>query len=661
MSPARFLRQMTVHGMHTRKNTISSPEEQSALQSQGVGGATNATATPSSSAIGLGAAPGASAAAPAVSATGGPAATVAIGGTTYQASSRAAAANNTNRVAAVAAEASLNAASSASVAAATDSSGVIPAPAASSMLSPEKARAQALAAVSRVKARLLAQQRALSLMSPGSSQRHSLFVSEANWAHTLHSGDLDKLSASLASSVAHDAMVLREMMPSFQSMFTAVVAVAAERQQNNALGSPRASAAANMAASRSPPECVTMEDVRALLEKKLLLPLPSCQSIMQVLSLALQSCLTAAESAASTSSAAVTGGGGTANASTSAAAGGAGGAAGAAPSSETPLPPSAFSGPLSSSAFAAVLSKALHLQSSPFSHFLSPALNFAAAARSVCAQVFLGGSCNPTTWRVDEAIPCLSAAGISHFNPQVDNWSQELVLIESLIKCNCDTLLFVIDSDTRAIASMIEAAEYICQGRDVVLVVKQISSDDPSNPARVNGEPLGPAQVRDLNRARSYVTDVAQRHGLDVFTDIGLACEYIVSKIRSAQSLAEQHAREVESFISSDEFVEKTFEEFFRCDTHHSGVLDATQLLLACLHLEQDLRPLLPPQAANKHRQPQMSDVELILAKFGTPSSASSPSSSSPGIPAPAINLNPEQFLHFSRVLFRNVCAHVKL
>ena len=37
--------------------------------------------------------------------------------------------------------------------------------------------------------------------------------------------------------------------------------------------------------------------------------------------------------------------------------------------------------------------------------------------RNVGNDVFLGGSCNPTTWRKDEAIPLLDSLGISYFNP----------------------------------------------------------------------------------------------------------------------------------------------------------------------------------------------------------------------------------------------------
>lgn len=129
-------------------------------------------------------------------------------------------------------------------------------------------------------------------------------------------------------------------------------------------------------------------------------------------------------------------------------------------------------------------------------------------------------------------------------------------------------------------------------------------------------------------------------------------------------------AAEVETFIASEEFVEKTFEEFYRCapgggvggsggDSGATVRLNAMQLLLACLHLEQDLRPLIPPQAA-KHRQPQLSDVEVIMKQFGGASNSGG-GGGHPSARANNLELDDQQFLQFSRVLFRNVCAHVKL
>lgn len=36
---------------------------------------------------------------------------------------------------------------------------------------------------------------------------------------------------------------------------------------------------------------------------------------------------------------------------------------------------------------------------------------------NLAPEVFLGGSCNPTTWRADVAIPALNKLGISFYNP----------------------------------------------------------------------------------------------------------------------------------------------------------------------------------------------------------------------------------------------------
>ena len=35
-------------------------------------------------------------------------------------------------------------------------------------------------------------------------------------------------------------------------------------------------------------------------------------------------------------------------------------------------------------------------------------------------KVFLGGSCNPTTWRRDIAMPLMEQSGVLYYNPQVE-------------------------------------------------------------------------------------------------------------------------------------------------------------------------------------------------------------------------------------------------
>jgi len=119
-------------------------------------------------------------------------------------------------------------------------------------------------------------------------------------------------------------------------------------------------------------------------------------------------------------------------------------------------------------------------------------------------RVFLGGACNPTSWRKDIAMPVLEANGITFYNPQVDEWSPSLVPLERKMKENASLLLFVISSQTRGIASMIEAAELIALRRKVILVV------EPLNPG--HDFLYTPEEVKDLNRGRSYLLEIANKY-----------------------------------------------------------------------------------------------------------------------------------------------------
>lgn len=51
-----------------------------------------------------------------------------------------------------------------------------------------------------------------------------------------------------------------------------------------------------------------------------------------------------------------------------------------------------------------------------FAFVVTMLLLFLECAVSNC-EVFLGGSCNPTTWRTDTAIPELKKQGITFYNP----------------------------------------------------------------------------------------------------------------------------------------------------------------------------------------------------------------------------------------------------
>lgn len=139
----------------------------------------------------------------------------------------------------------------------------------------------------------------------------------------------------------------------------------------------------------------------------------------------------------------------------------------------------------------------------------------ATAERMTDTDVFLGGSCNPTTWRRDVAIPLLEDAHVKYFNPQVDEWYEELVQIETRAKETAKVLLMVIDNATRTMVSINESVEYICRGRRVVLVV-----DDILPGTVLEGEVVAPDELADLNGARECLRNLARKKQVRVFANV---------------------------------------------------------------------------------------------------------------------------------------------
>merc|ERR1712093_774308 len=121
-------------------------------------------------------------------------------------------------------------------------------------------------------------------------------------------------------------------------------------------------------------------------------------------------------------------------------------------------------------------------------------------------EVFLGGSCNPTTWRRDVAIPKLESAGVSYYNPQVPDWHEGLMKLEAAAKAEASMMLFIVDNMTRGLVSLIEIAELVTEGRTVVLLVQDIAEG-----AEIEGEVVSASERKDLNRVRTYVKDLVER------------------------------------------------------------------------------------------------------------------------------------------------------
>lgn len=76
-------------------------------------------------------------------------------------------------------------------------------------------------------------------------------------------------------------------------------------------------------------------------------------------------------------------------------------------------------------------------------------------------KVFLGGTCNESTWR-DELIPKLENINFDYFNPVVEDWTPEFQTVEICEKENkCNIHLYVITNKMKGVFSIAEAIESV--------------------------------------------------------------------------------------------------------------------------------------------------------------------------------------------------------
>jgi len=70
-------------------------------------------------------------------------------------------------------------------------------------------------------------------------------------------------------------------------------------------------------------------------------------------------------------------------------------------------------------------------------------------------KVFLGGTCNDSTWR-EELIPMLE---MGFFNPVVPNWNEEAYKKELLARGQCAYVLYVLTPDMTGVYSVAEVVD----------------------------------------------------------------------------------------------------------------------------------------------------------------------------------------------------------
>jgi hypothetical protein len=232
-------------------------------------------------------------------------------------------------------------------------------------------------------------------------------------------------------------------------------------------------------------------------------------------------------------------------------------------------------------------------------------------------KVFLGGSCNPTTWRHDTAIPFLKENGITFYNPQVSDWKPELMEIEDQAKQTAELLFFVIDNKTRSTASMVEAAYLAGCGRQLILVIKSFLHPG----TLIAGEPMSVVEYEDLERSHAYLTDLVERQGIPVFTDIhvALSCtgKAVAQNLKVGDLTLEDGAQPVKypHVRVADKFM-KLKDVFYSVDIANSGRLSYKDVCLAYRTITDEVLPLPPPIPGTKEPSYTFDQFCCLIAEY---------------------------------------------
>lgn len=146
-------------------------------------------------------------------------------------------------------------------------------------------------------------------------------------------------------------------------------------------------------------------------------------------------------------------------------------------------------------------------------------INHKTGSKRMAYEVFLGGSCNPTTWRSDIAIPTLQNLGITYYNPQVSQWGPELIAQEYEAKQTARVLLFVIDNQTRNSAGIIEAAQLAAtRSESLVLVIYPYRQGQT-----ILGETVSTQEYYDLMNGLLVLQYLMERQRIPIFESVSVA------------------------------------------------------------------------------------------------------------------------------------------
>lgn len=221
-------------------------------------------------------------------------------------------------------------------------------------------------------------------------------------------------------------------------------------------------------------------------------------------------------------------------------------------------------------------------------------------------EVFLGGSCNPTTWRQTVAIPVLKDQRISYYNPQVAHWEKALVELEYQAKQTASVLFFVLDRSTRNVASMVEIA-YLAGCRRKLVVVM----DTYTGPGQlICGEALSETEYQDLTDGLQTVQDLVERQGIPVFGEINhaLTCtaKILRENLRPQDLGIEDHVQPIKyPYLQLGDKLIKLHDAFVNTNSEHITLAEARVIYKVVTNKELSTEELQEIVAAKKGMEVQ--------------------------------------------------------
>ena len=148
-------------------------------------------------------------------------------------------------------------------------------------------------------------------------------------------------------------------------------------------------------------------------------------------------------------------------------------------------------------------------------------------------KVFLGGTCNESTWR-DKLIPLLN---IDYFNPVVPDWTPECMAEEILQRETCDYCLYVITPKMTGVYSIAEVVDDSNKRPEKTLFCVQAEDDEHY---------FTTGQMRSLGQVGKMV----EANGGKLFQALSHAADYLNG---IAQQQEDQDGRAVGQFNQEDQ------------------------------------------------------------------------------------------------------------